>query len=86
MDDVTFGTDDRLRKTPLTQREVAVLAGIAHGRMNTQIAAQLHISESTVKTHIRRIMFKLDALNRAHAVTIGFVRGYLTVPTRTGGA
>lgn len=48
----------------LTHREEAVLAAVARGRTNAEIAAELHISLSTVKTHVARLMDKLGARNR----------------------
>ncbi|MDI6102689.1 response regulator transcription factor [Actinoplanes sp. NEAU-A12] len=49
---------------PLTGREEQVLVAVARGRTNTEIAADLHISLSTVKTHIASLMAKLGARNR----------------------
>ena len=49
---------------PLTEREQHVLAEVARGLGNTEIAAELHISLSTVKSHIASIMTKLGARNR----------------------
>jgi DNA-binding NarL/FixJ family response regulator len=49
---------------PLTAREEEVLATVAAGRTNAEIADELHISISTVKTHIAALMRKLDARNR----------------------
>lgn len=48
----------------LTPREEGVLVAVARGRTNAEIAAELHISISTVKTHIARLMQKLGARNR----------------------
>ncbi|MCQ6554382.1 response regulator transcription factor [Streptomyces sp. C10-9-1] len=48
----------------LTPREEGVLAAVARGRTNAEIAAELHISLSTVKTHVARLMDKLGARNR----------------------
>jgi DNA-binding NarL/FixJ family response regulator len=48
----------------LTEREEQVLAAVARGRTNTEIADELHISLSTVKTHIASLMSKLGARNR----------------------
>lgn len=62
---------------PLTSREVAVLRLIAAGNPNKEIAAQLSLTEETVKSHIRNILTKLGANDRTHAVTIGFKRGII---------
>ncbi|SED89779.1 response regulator [Ruania alba] len=50
--------------SPLTAREEEVLAAVARGLGNTEIARELHISLSTVKTHLGSLMTKLDARNR----------------------
>jgi DNA-binding CsgD family transcriptional regulator len=52
----------------LTRRELQVLNLLAAGKTNAQIAGRLFISEGTVKSHLRRIMDKLDASNRTDAV------------------
>jgi DNA-binding NarL/FixJ family response regulator len=49
---------------PLTEREEQVLVTVARGRTNAEIADELHISLSTVKTHIASLMTKLAARNR----------------------
>ena len=49
---------------PLTEREEDVLLAVARGRTNAEIAAELFISVSTVKTHLASLMAKLDARNR----------------------
>ena len=49
---------------PLTDREEEVLLTIARGRTNAEIADDLHISLSTVKTHLASLMSKLGARNR----------------------
>jgi DNA-binding NarL/FixJ family response regulator len=54
----------------LTDREREVMKLIARGRSNKAIAAELVISEKTVKNHIRRIYEKLDASNRAEATAL----------------
>jgi DNA-binding NarL/FixJ family response regulator len=61
----------------LTMREIAVLRRIAAGKSNKLVAAELHISEGTVKTHMKSILPKLDASDRTHAVTIALKRGIL---------
>jgi DNA-binding NarL/FixJ family response regulator len=61
----------------LTEREVAVLGGVAAGKSNKVIAADLFISEETVKTHMKSILPKLKAQDRTHAVMIALKRGIL---------
>ena len=53
----------------LSDREMDVLDTLAHGMTTTQIADELVISENTVKTHVRHILEKLQASNRAEAVS-----------------
>lgn len=60
----------------LTRREQEVLGLIATGLTDTQIGEELVICESTVKTHVKRILLKLTARNRAHAVALA-ARGRL---------
>jgi len=54
----------------LTERERDVLKLIAQGRNNSEIAAELYVSEATVKTHINHIFSKLGARDRAHAIVL----------------
>ena len=61
----------------LTVREVEVLRRVAAGKSNKLIAAELDISEGTVKTHMKSILPKLDASDRTHAVMIALKRGIL---------
>jgi DNA-binding NarL/FixJ family response regulator len=61
----------------LSDREIEILRGVARGRPNKIIAAELAISENTVKNHIKSILSKLDADDRTHAVTIAVKRGYI---------
>jgi DNA-binding NarL/FixJ family response regulator len=61
----------------LTDREIEVLRRVAAGKSNKLIAAELDISEGTVKTHMKSILPKLDASDRTHAVMIALKRGIL---------
>ena len=61
----------------LTQREIEVLRSVAGGKSNKLIAAELDISEGTVKTHMKSILPKLEASDRTHAVMIALKRGIL---------
>ncbi|MFC5741315.1 response regulator [Dyella tabacisoli] len=61
----------------LTPREIAVLTCVAAGNSNKAVAAELAISEETVKAHMKSILAKLDAKDRTHAVTIGLRRGVI---------
>lgn len=59
----------------LTPREREVLAAIAAGRSNTEIATELFLSESTVKTHVSRVFAKLGLRDRVHAVIFAYENG-----------
>ena len=61
----------------LTPREIDVLRLVAGGNANKEIAAQLSLTEETVKSHIKNILAKLDASDRTHAVTIALKRGII---------
>jgi DNA-binding NarL/FixJ family response regulator len=61
----------------LTPREIDVLRLIAKGSANKIIAAELSLTEETVKSHIRNILSKLGANDRTHAVAIGLQRGII---------
>lgn len=61
----------------LSEREVEVLRCVARGAANKEVAIQLHISEETVKVHMKHILEKLAATDRTHAVTIALSRGII---------
>ncbi|WGP12793.1 response regulator transcription factor [Streptomyces sp. SH5] len=63
--------------TSLSAREREVLVLVARGTTNREIAAELFISEATVKTHLTHVFAKLGAKDRAAAVAIGYDRGIL---------
>jgi transcriptional regulator EpsA len=60
---------DEARAT-ITDRESQILSGVREGKTNQQIAAELGISALTVKNHVQKILRKLGATNRAHAVAM----------------
>ena len=64
---------------PLTAREIDVLALLAEGAGNKEIAARLHISEHTVKFHVSSILGKLGAATRTEAVTRGYKEGLILI-------
>lgn len=70
---------EHLGDVDLTARELDVLRLIRDGHRNKQIANQLSISENTVNFHVKNLMEKLQANDRAHAVTIALRRGILQV-------
>ena len=66
---------ERLGTEELTPRELDVLEQIVHGKCNNDIATELKISESTVKTHINRLLGKLGVADRTQAATSAIQRG-----------
>jgi DNA-binding NarL/FixJ family response regulator len=63
------------RLADLTHREYEVLTDVAAGLTNTEIAEHLHLSESTVKTRVSRVLTKIGARDRVHAVIIAYDSG-----------
>jgi len=61
----------------LSSREIEVLSLISSGNANKEIAAQLSITEETVKGHMKSIFAKLGVHDRAHAVTVAVKRGMI---------
>jgi len=61
----------------LTDRELTVLRLILVGRSNKEIAADLDITEGTVKTHVKHILDKLGVQDRTQAVTVALRRGFV---------
>ena len=61
----------------ISVREIEVLQLIANGLGNREIARTLYVSEETVKTHVQRLLRKLSATSRAHAVAIAIRDGLI---------
>lgn len=74
---VPEGVAEHIGEVELTGREIDVLRLIAKGNANKEIAAQLSVTEETVKSHVTHILGKLGANDRTHAVTIGLQRGII---------
>jgi DNA-binding NarL/FixJ family response regulator len=77
---VTFLARERVsdqRKPKVTQRELEVLQLISEGLNTHDISRRLWVTDETVKTHVRRLLNKLEARTRAHAVANAFRSGLL---------
>ena len=77
--EASFELAEHATDEALTPAEVEVLRLIAAGNANKEIAAQLSITEETVKGHMKSIFTKLGVHDRAHAVTIGVKRGIINL-------
>ncbi len=62
---------------PLTERELEVLQSIAYGKRNFEIADELYVSESTVKTHVHNIIQKLGVKDRTQAAVVAIRQGFV---------
>ena len=70
---------ESIERGPLTERELEMLGLLAQGLANKQIAAELGISEHTVKFHVSSIYTKLDVTNRTEAVRAGLRGGWIAL-------
>jgi DNA-binding NarL/FixJ family response regulator len=68
----------------LTPRELEVFRLLATGKTNREIAAELIIGETTIKTHVTRILMKLGVRDRVQAVVLAYETGLVTPSHRTG--
>jgi DNA-binding NarL/FixJ family response regulator len=66
---------DHVHRTELTPRELEVLREMAKGKTNEEIASDLNIAPGTVKTHINRLLGKLQVSDRTQAVIVAIKRG-----------
>ena len=72
---------DDPRLATLTEREQTVLLAVARGASNAEIGTELHLAEATVKTHVGRLLAKLDARDRVQLVVFAYEAGLV----RSGG-
>ncbi len=63
----------------LTEREMNVLRGLAHGKTNREIAAELVVSDETIKTHVGNILSKLQMTHRTQAVIAALKQGLISL-------
>ncbi len=72
------GKQERTRPPSLTDREFEVMVELAKGASNAEIAGALFLGETTVKTHVSRVLAKLGLRDRTHAVVFAYEQGIVT--------
>jgi DNA-binding NarL/FixJ family response regulator len=77
--ELTSKTEAEAFISPLTPREIEILEYIAQGYLNKQIAAELGISEQTIKNHVTSILRKLNANARTEAVVVAIKQGLIKI-------
>jgi DNA-binding NarL/FixJ family response regulator len=75
----TAESEEEFPPADLTEREIEVLSNIMLGLSNRQIAAKLHLSPETVKSHVSNVVSKLHARDRTHAAVLGIARGIVSL-------
>lgn len=75
--EIAAALQDGVVREPLTARETEVLFAVAEGLSNAEIAAKFFLSEATVKTHVRRILTKLQLRDRVQAVVYVYQSGLI---------
>lgn len=77
--ELTSKSESEAYISPLTPREIEILEFIAKGYLNKQIAAELGISEQTIKNHVTSILRKLNANARTEAVVVAIKQGLIKI-------
>lgn len=77
--ELSFKSETESFISPLTPREIEILEYVARGFLNKQIAAELGISEQTIKNHVTSILRKLNANARTEAVVVAIKQGLIKI-------
>ncbi|HYZ74522.1 MAG TPA: response regulator transcription factor [Chthoniobacterales bacterium] len=75
--EISFKLAEWMSSPELSQREIEVLRSLAQGKSNKEIGSALFITEGTVKSHVRSILSKLNAVGRAEAIGIAAKPGLI---------